>query len=139
MGEVVVEIELENLGDGYLVDRGVIKGNEIRRLKIQGLVDTGAVRVMLPQDIVEELGLKTIGKVIVTYANEQKEERDIAGGLLLRIGKRSMNTDCIVGPPRSEPLIGQIVLEALDLIVDSVKKTITPRPESPYLPMLKLK
>ena len=30
-----------------------------------------------------------------------------------------MNTDCLVGPPRCEPLLGQVALERLDLIVDS--------------------
>ena len=55
------------------------------------------------------------------------------------MGDRFMFTDCIVGPPLCEPLIGQIILEALDLIVDPGKQTIGPRPESPYLPLLKMK
>ena len=38
-----------------------------------------------------------------------------------------MNNDCVVGPPLSEPLIGQIVLEALDLITDCANRTLTPR------------
>lgn len=139
MGEVVVDVNLENFGDRYAFKRGFIKEEEIQALKTQAIVDTGAVMVMLPQDMVEELGLDIKEKVIVTYANEEKEERDVAGVVTLKIGKRMMNTDCIVGPPRSEPLIGQIVLEELDLIVDCNKKTLTPRPESPYLPLLKLK
>lgn len=139
MGEVVVNLELENAGDRYTFERGFIKAEEIRQLKTIAVVDTGAVMVMLPQDIVEELGLRTKRKVIVTYANEQKEEREIAGIVNLKIGKRSMDTDCIVGPPGSQPLVGQIVMEELDLIVDCNQKTLTPRPESPYLPLLNLK
>ena len=50
-----------------------------------------------------------------------------------------MNTDCIVGLPLSEPLIGQIVLEALDLVADCTNHTLAPRPESPDSPLLKLK
>lgn len=50
-----------------------------------------------------------------------------------------MKTDCLIGPPQCEPLIGQLVLERLDLIIDPLKGTITPRPESPYLVSLKLK
>ena len=49
-----------------------------------------------------------------------------------------MTTDCIVGPPMSEPLVGQIVLEALDLIADWATQTLTPRPESPDRPLLKV-
>ena len=31
-------------------------------------------------------------------------------------------------PPRCEPLVGQIILERLDLVLDPLKGTITPRP-----------
>ena len=50
-----------------------------------------------------------------------------------------MNADCIIGPPLSEPLIGQIVLEALDLVADCTNRTVGPHPESPDSPLLKLK
>jgi len=139
MSEVVVEVELENFGDRYTFESGFIKAEQIRSVKRKALVDTGAVMVMLPQDLVEELGLRITRKVIVTYANEEKEERDVASVLNLKIGKRNMNIDCLVGPPNSELIIGQIVLEELDLIVDCKEKTLSPRPESPYLPLLKLK
>jgi hypothetical protein len=36
-------------------------------------------------------------------------------------------------------LIGQLVLEELDLVVDCARNTLGPRPESPTLPLLKLK
>ena len=69
----------------------------------------------------------------------RQEERPVAGPLTIRIGNRFMSTDCVVGPPLSEPLIGQIVLEALDLIADCTNRTLSPRPESPDYPLLKLK
>ena len=50
-----------------------------------------------------------------------------------------MNTDCVVGPPLSESLIGRIVLEELDLIADCTSRTVAPRPESPDHPLLELK
>ena len=50
-----------------------------------------------------------------------------------------MVTDCVVGPPLCEPLIGQLVLEELDLLVDCTRRTLIPRPESPNRPLLKLK
>ena len=59
--------------------------------------------------------------------------------MTVRIGNRFMNTDCVVGPPLSEPLIGQIVLEALDLVADCTNRTLLPRPESPDSPLLKMK
>jgi len=88
-----------------------IEEKEIRRYETDTVVDTGAVMLILPQDIVEELGLKILRTVVVTYADERKEERPVAGTVTIKIGKRFMNTDCIVGPPASEALIGQVILE----------------------------
>ena len=139
MGEIVVDIELENPGDRALFERGFGEESDIRRSTVEALVDTGAVMSMLPQNVVERIGVNIHGTAIVTYADERQEERPIAGPLTLRVCNRLMNTDCVVGPPLTEPLIGQIVLEALDLIADCRNRTLTPRPESPDYPVLKLK
>jgi hypothetical protein len=77
--------------------------------------------------------------VVVTYADERKEERPVAGLVTLRVANRSASFDCVVGPPASEALLGQIVLERLDLLVDCAQQRLIPRPESPYLPLLNLK
>lgn len=126
MGEIRVKCRLNKVG-------------EKKGIEIDALVDTGAVMTLLPEDLVDSLGLERNGKVVVSLANDQKVELQVAMPLALAIGDRSMVTDCLVGPPQSEPLIGQLVLERLDLIIDPLKRTITPRPESPYLPSLKLK
>lgn len=139
MGEVKVELELENAVDQELVRLGYLKPEQLRVAKVQGLADSGAVMLVLPQDLVEALGLREAGKVIVTYADERKEERPLAGIVTVRIGNRSTSLNCVVGPPASEPLIGQVVLETLDLLVDCVQQKLVPRPESPFLPQLKLK
>lgn len=139
MGEIRVKVKLENEADIFLKERGEISESAIRRLEIDALVDTGAATILLPQDMVETLGLRKIDKAIITLANDEKIELEIAGTLSLTICDRKMKTDCLVGPPQCEPLIGQIILERLDLILDPLKHTITPRPESPYLPSLKLK
>ncbi len=139
MGEVRTRLCLENYEDRCLFKKKYIAETEVRKEEIDALVDTGAVMLMLPQDLVEALGLEIIDRAIVTYADERKEERDIAGVVNVRIGNRQMNTDCIVGPPNSEPLVGQIIMEGMDLLVDCSKQTLRPRPESPYLPLLKMK
>ena len=102
-------------------------------------MDTGAVMLMLPEDVVGRLGLATQRKVVVTYADERRELRPVAGPVTVHIGNRFMIADCVIGPPSSEPLIGHIVLGALDLVADGRNRTLGPRPESPDYPLLKLK
>lgn len=139
MGEVKVQVDLENYDDRVLADRGYLQPSEIRSQVVEMMADTGAVMLVLPQDLVETLGLTIRRKVIVTYADERKEQRDVAGVVTVKAGNRSMHTSCVVGPPGSEPLLGQIVLEEMDLLVDPAGRRLIPRPESPYLPTLKLK
>ncbi|HDI00671.1 MAG: clan AA aspartic protease [Candidatus Latescibacterota bacterium] len=139
MGDVYVELELENYEDRLLAERGHMDEKAVRKERIKALVDTGATLPVLPEDMADALGLRRMGKVIVTYADERREQRDLAGVLTVRVGDRSMETRCVVGPPGSEPLLGHVVLEVLDLVVDPKEGRLVPRPESPYLPTLKLK
>ncbi len=133
MGEIRTEVKLENAEDRALVRRGHGTEAEVRRTTVDGIVDTGAVTLMLPQNVVERLGLERQGTAFVTYA----DERPLAGPVSVGIGSRTMVTECIVGPPLSEPLIGQVVLERLDLIADCANQTVTPR--HPDYPLFKLK
>ncbi|HEX9732233.1 MAG TPA: aspartyl protease family protein [Thermoanaerobaculia bacterium] len=139
MGEITVQAELENVVDRVNWEDGRIDESEIRSYKLEATVDTGAVMLVLPQNVVEKLGLRNRRTVIVSYADERKEERPVAGPLTIKLGDRFMTTDCVVGPPLSEPLVGQVVLEELDLLADCTNRKLTPRPESPDYPLLKLK
>ena len=134
MGEIAVDFELENPVDRGIVERGLGEEPGVRRARVRGIVDTGAVMLVLPQNIVERLGLRVQETMVVTYADNRKEERPVAGPVTVRIGDRSTRTDCVVGPPSGEVLIGQIILEALDLIADCTNRTLTPRiPDYPVL------
>ncbi len=139
VGEVRCEIKLENFVDRYMFEEGKLPEEKIRMDIATALVDTGSTLLVLPQDLVEKLGLKKIKRAIVTYADERKEERDVAGVVTITIGDRAANLDCVVGPLLCEPLIGQIALEEMDLVVDCKDQKLKPRPESPRLPLLKCK
>lgn len=139
MGEIRTKARLQNEGDVMLHEVGRLGKRKIRALWIDAVVDTGAVMMLLPQEVVETLGLSIRGSKIVLLANDQKIELPTAGGIHVTVAGRDMTTDCLVGPPGCEALIGQLVMESLDLICDPVKRTLTPRPESPFRPTLKLK
>ena len=52
----------------------------------------------------------------------------------VEVGNLSTWVETIVGPAGSQVLIGQVVLEQLDLIADCKNRTLTPRhPEGPVL------
>ncbi len=137
MGEIVVQCEVENTVDRANADRGLVAESRVRRASIEGVVDTGAVMLMLPENLVERLGLAAGHTVTVTYADERSEDRPVAGPVTVRIGDRITQTQCVIGPPRCEVLIGQLVLEAMDMVADCTNRTLTPR--TPDHPVLKMK
>ena len=136
VGTIVVNVGLENAEDRAAFKRGLCEEASIRRTEVEGVVDTDAVSLALPQNVVERLGLSRQGTAVVTYADDRKDERPVVGPITVRVAGRHMSADAIVLPPFSEVLVGQIVLEFLDLIADSRNRTLKPRmPDYPLLNM----
>lgn len=138
MGEIVAEIELENVVDQALVRTGHLEEGDVRRATVRAIADTGAMMLTLPKNVVDQLGIDVIRAAFFTLANGERSELPIAGPLTIRIGDRWMFTSCVVAPAGTDALIGQIVMEELDLIPDPARQTIGPRPEFPDMPELRL-
>ncbi len=139
MGAVHVTLDLENTTDADNAEVGLTPSTAVRRHSVRALVDTGAVLLVLPQDIVDHLGIRRRGKSVVSFADDRKVEWETAGPVTVRIGNRSGVFECLVGPPTCEPLLGQIPLERLDLLVDPVQQQLVVRPESPIYPLYSVK
>jgi predicted aspartyl protease len=137
MGEVRVKVTLTNAGDEVMVRRGLLTADKIRSYEANAMVDTGAVRSVLPINVVQRLGLATVRRTRATYANDITEDVDITEmvGFDL-IGRRTTEETLVLG---SEVLIGQTVLESLDLQVDCTNHRVIPNPAHPDQPVIKIK
>ena len=111
VGEIIVEIELENAEDRSDARRGRIDEASVRREKVQAVADTGAVMLALPEDVVVGLGLPTVRTLTSTFADGRRGQLPVAGPLTIQIGDRQMLTECIVVPEGAEALVGQVVME----------------------------
>jgi clan AA aspartic protease len=131
MGKTLTTVKMWNVMDEEDVERG-----KIQPLEIEAQVDTGATTPIITPEIVKKLNLKKTGKTRVRYADERKEEREIVMGLRIAIMDRDTVCRAIVEPKRKTPLIGQIILEDLDLWIDSKNGKLIPNPESPDMPLL---
>ena len=139
VGEIVVDIALENVHDRGQAEGGSRSESEVRRETIKAVADTtGAVMLALPQDVVRRLGLSFVSTIATMYADGRRGNLPVAGPLTIEIGDRSMPTNCIVVPEGADALIGQVVMEVLDLIPDPMNQTLGPRPESPDRPLLRV-
>ena len=86
----------------------------------------------------EKLGLLLGEEVRVVYADKRVEKRSLAYGAMIEILGRRTETTVVVQKSGTDILIGQIILEALDLIRDPKRGILTPRPESPDMPLIEL-
>lgn len=137
MGEVRVKVKLTNAVDEAMFRRGLLPEDKIRSYEADAMVDTGAVRSVLPSHVVERLGLATVRRTRATYANDLTEDIDITEmvGIDL-VGRRTTEETLVLG---SEVLIGQTVLESLDLQVDCLSRRVVPNPAHPDQPVIKIK
>ena len=130
MGEVRIKVKLTNIKDIGLAEAGAIDSSRIRTCEIEGLVDTGAVRSVLPETVVRQLGLKSYDRQIAQYANGQREEVDLVDGVRFEIMNRRSSDDALV--LGDEVLIGQTLLEKMDLLVDCTRQSVVPaHPDRP--------
>ena len=128
MGRFSVPIEVANYGDVVAVDEGRLAPAKIRRTIIDGVVDPGASRLVLPEALVKELGLPDFkSKTKLLYADGRRGIRREVGGVFLTLQGRHGLYPAIVEPKRTTALIGAIVLVDLDFLVDCKIHCLVPR------------
>ncbi|MDT7781457.1 MAG: hypothetical protein QOC99_3969 [Acidobacteriota bacterium] len=123
--------------DEALARRGQISVDQIRQYEADALVDTGAVRSVLPAHVVQQLGLDIRGQRVVEYADGRNEAVDVTESVVINIGGRDTLEEALV--LGDEVLIGQTVLEKLDLLVNCYEQKLVPNPAHPDQPVTKVK
>ena len=137
MGEVRIKARLTNAVDEALVRRGMLKPEQVRTCEAEALIDTGAVRMVLPPEVVSRLGLATRGQRMAEYADGRREAVSVTEPLVVEVaGRDTLEEALVLG---DEVLIGQTVLEKLDLFVDCQGRQLVPNPAHPDQPVTKVK
>ncbi len=173
LGAVRVKVKLTNAIDEALVSRGMLNPNMLRVYETEALVDTGAVRTVLPMSIVQQLGLRIRGQQIAQYANGSEESIGVTEPVIIELAGRETTEATLVIPIQNSKfkiqnsklrkpdrtkvweyvsvafffqigitgnivLIGQTVLETLDLLVDCRNQRLIPNPEHPNYSVMRI-
>lgn len=137
MGEVRVKVKITNVVDEELAHQNLLPRDQVRSFIANALVDTGAVRLLLPSFVAEKLGLRRVGKQVAEFADGRLDEVDVTVPVYIEIeGRRTADEALVLG---DEVLIGQTVLEKTDLHVDCTKQRLIPNPDHPDQPITKVK
>jgi clan AA aspartic protease len=137
MGEVRTQAKLVNALDEELASQGKIAPGDVRTYEADALVDTGAVPTVVPAHVMQKLGLRTRGNRVTQYADGRRDMVPTTGPIAVSVIGRDMITEAMV--LGDEVIIGQIVLEMLDLFVDPINRKVIPNPAHPDQPVVKVK
>jgi len=127
MGRFSVQFVVANDRDVMQATPGVPIPEGVKHLVLSGVVASGAARLVLPQRAVDELRLQGHGETMVRYADGRRETRSVVSNVWLQLLGRDGVFSAVVEPGRPDALIGAIVLEELDLLVDCTTQTLRPR------------
>ena len=137
MGEIRVKVKLTNSFDEMRLRRGEILEREVRKYDADAVVDTGAVRSVIPVHVLDRLGLLTRGRRVTQYADGRKESVSLSEPIVFDILDRDTLEEAMVFG--DEVLIGQTVLEKLDLLADCANRRLIPNPAHPDQPVSKIR
>ena len=127
MGRISVEVKLTNGEDIIRAEVGLIRPEEIRRSTVRGVVDTGTMRPVIPATLAERLGLPEMDEMRFRCADGRRDTRKVVENIRLELLDRECNFHAIVEPNRDTVLVGWMVLDMLDLVVDCVAQKLQPR------------
>ena len=139
MGFVRAEIEIINSGDLEMIRRHQLDVEDVKKMTVTMLVDTGAYNLCINEVIQQQLQLPILDKKKALLANGQIEEYDVVGPVDIKFKNRETTCRAFVLPGDSEPLFGAIPMEYMDLIIHPLRQELLVNPEHPYFAQMSLK
>jgi clan AA aspartic protease len=139
MGTIYADIELINADDLALVRRNIIDKDEVRHMVVKMLADSGAYMMAINENIQAQLELPFIEKRKSVMADGSIAEHDVVGPIIVKFKNRTATCSALVLQGNSEPLLGAIPMEEMDVILDLRRQEMIVNPEHPYYAQLSLK
>ena len=133
MGLSYAELDLTNYDDLALVKAGRMKEDEVRHMKATFLADTGAAMLGINEEISAQLGLSKVEERLAEMADGSIHSFPVVGPLEVRFGNRKTYVTAMVLPGNSEPLLGAIPMEDMDLIVEPKTQRVIINPAMPFI------
>ena len=102
-------------------------GNQETRefLQLECLVDTGATYTLLPSDMLNSLGIKSVDQREFELADQRSVRHDV-GEARLRVSESELTVSVVFAPEGAPPLIGATALEIFSMVADPVNQCLIP-------------
>ena len=139
MGLVYADIELINALDVGNAKKNIIGEDEIKRLKLNMIVDSEAYMMAINETIQSQLELDFVEKRKVQVADSRVVEYDVVGPVLVKFANRQAMCNAFVLPGDSEPLLGAIPMGEMDVLIHPQRQELIVNPQHPNYAVLKMK
>jgi predicted aspartyl protease len=138
MGVVYADIELIDEGDAALARRHFIGADEIRRIQLSMMADGGADMMAINETIQSQMEFPFIDKRKVKLASGQVVEYEVVGPIDVRFANRRAVCSAFVLPGNSEPLLGAIPMEEMDVLIHPKRQELVVNPQHPNYAVLRM-
>jgi clan AA aspartic protease len=139
MGLIYAEIEIINGDDMVLAKKHYIGEEDIKRMTISMLVDTSAYNLCINETIQAQMQFTVVEKRKAETADGRIIEMDVVDNVQVRFRNRATTCRPMVLPGNSEPLLGAIPLEDMDVLIHPLRQELIVNPDHPYFAQMKLK
>jgi len=116
MGFTYADIELISADDLALNRRGFLPEDEIKRMRVTALVDSGAFMLVINEHIKQQLDLPVPEERMVQLAKESEVRAEIVGPVEIRFENRATTVRAVMLPGSVESLLGVIAVEDMDVV-----------------------
>ena len=127
MGQVTVHVTLTNARELVMVRLGHLEPEAVHTCEVEALVDTGTLRSVVPPAVAEALGLVRMGRSEAQMADGRWGEAEVSEAVEVRlmagVERSTVVPMLIMG---ETVLLGAIVLEGMDLLVDCPRGQLVP-------------
>jgi clan AA aspartic protease len=139
MGLTYAEIEIINAGDLEMVRRKLMDVDEVKKMHVNMLVDSGAYMMAINENIQEQLQLPVLEKRKAQMADGSINEYAVVGPVEVKFKNRRTVCNAMVLPGDNEPLLGAIPMEDMDVLIHPLRQELIVNPEHPFFAQMKMK
>lgn len=139
MGLVYAELELINAWELEASKKNLIGQDEVKRMWVTALVDSGAAMFTISEELQEILQFPVVEKRPGETADGRIVDCKVVNCVEIRFNNRRCTVQAMVLPGCNEPLLGAIPMEDMDVIIDPKRQQLIPHPDHPLGPLMKIK
>lgn len=139
MGLTYADIKLINTSEVEMAKRHQIGEDEVKSIQLSMLVDTRAYMMAINETIQAQLELPLVEQRKVQLADSSVAEYHVVGPVTVIFANRKAICTAFVLPGDSEPLLGAIPMEEMDILVHPQRQELIVNPKHPNYAVLKMK